>query len=81
MTVALWIRQEGVIGLINERLNSCLLLESDNCPHNSWIARLYLIPQLLSFVESTKYENACLECKQYVNRFVNLAESEIDDFG
>jgi hypothetical protein len=66
--------------LINERLDSCLILASGSCPYQLWIARLYLIPQLLSFVESTTYENACLECKQHVNRFVNLAESEIDDF-
>ena len=38
--------------------------------------RVYLLPQLLNAIQAKEYEDACLDCKQFANRLIHLAETE-----
>ena len=66
--------------LIDNRINSCLSFYHGKCPHLNIIHRVYLVPQILSVVQTKEYERTCFDCDQYDNRPISLAGVSLDAF-
>jgi len=48
-----------------DRLNSCLLLATGECPCQMQMARVYLIPQLMTTLQLTLLEQTCMNCNLF----------------
>ena len=66
--------------LIDQRINSCHLFYREECPHQIWMYRVYLVPQILSSVKIREVQRTCIDCRKYVDRLVHQIAQGPDYF-
>jgi hypothetical protein len=66
--------------LIDQRINSCHLFYREKCPHQTGMARVYLVPQILSGEKIREAQRTCFDCRKHVDRLVRPIAPSPDCF-
>ena len=77
-SIFLLLEWEGIVMLVDNRINSCQPFAETRCPHQTIMERVYLFPQIIDTKDLSKHHSICLSCEQYVEGRVHVIDSKDD---